>query len=95
MWLPRKGKEIEMRPNRIQIYDLDLNFNGIDEVEFRVSCSKGTYIRSLANDIGKALESGGHLTKLERTRSGEFLLSDAHSIEYWLDQIHNFEVQEL
>ena len=59
-----------------------------------MNCGKGTYIRSLANDIGKALNSGGHLIELRRTRSGKFTTAEAKSIEEWVEIINNTEVAE-
>ena len=53
----------------------------LPDIDFRISCSKGTYIRSLARDFGEALNSGAHLTSLRRTRIGEFKLADAHELD--------------
>jgi tRNA pseudouridine55 synthase len=58
------------------------------ELKFDIKCSKGTYIRSLAKDIGEALNSGAHLSKLRRTKSGNFLIKDAKSIEEWIEIIN-------
>ena len=60
-------------------------------VEFRVTCSKGTYIRSLANDFGKALQSGGHLSVLRRTKIGDFNVNDALKIEDFARLLPDFE----
>jgi tRNA pseudouridine55 synthase len=57
------------------------------EIDFRVVCSKGTYIRSLANDYGKALNSGAHLSALRRTRSGAFHIADAWNLTNLIDEI--------
>ncbi len=70
--LARKGIEVELKENEITIIDLELNLTDNHQITFKVNCGKGTYIRSLANDIGKALNSGGHLIELRRTRSGRF-----------------------
>lgn len=81
----RKGKEIELKPNRIKIYELELiNFEP-PVVTLRILCSKGTYIRSLANDIGKALGSGAYLKELRRTAIGRFKVSHASGV----DQLEN------
>lgn len=79
--LARKGKEVELKSRTITVNAFEIT--GIDgpEVMFRVVCSKGTYIRSLAHDLGQALGVGAHLTKLERTRIGEYRLEDALTIE--------------
>ena len=78
--LARKGQEVEMKAASVHIHDIELLNVNFPEFEFRVACSKGTYIRSLARDIGKALESGAYLTNLVRTKAGEFELTDAMSI---------------
>lgn len=73
----RKGKDIEMKPSEIFIHSFEITAINLPEVSFRVVCSKGTYIRSLANDFGKALDSGAYLASLCRTRIGNYLLTDA------------------
>lgn len=83
----RKGEEVKMRPNQISISELELlSFEGNVAV-VRVACSKGTYIRSLANDLGKHLGCGAHLSNLKRTRSGTFSLTDALSVHELVDGI--------
>ncbi|MDO4879886.1 MAG: tRNA pseudouridine(55) synthase TruB [Capnocytophaga sp.] len=77
----REGKEIEVKARKIHIYDLKLNLISKKELFFEVHCSKGTYIRSLANDIGKALGSGGYLSCLRRTKIGDFSVENALSPE--------------
>ncbi len=78
-----RGDELKMRPHIIEIQELEiLNWdNDNKEFELRVACSKGTYIRSLANDIGQKLGVGAHLTGLIRTRIGDFTLKNAINIE--------------
>lgn len=79
--LARKGKEVELKSRTVTIQAFDIiSING-PEVEFRVVCSKGTYIRSLAHDLGQQLGVGAHLSKLERTRIGEYKLEDALTID--------------
>jgi len=92
--LARKGIEVELKENEITIIDLELKLVDDNQIIFKVNCGKGTYIRSLANDIGKALNSGGHLIELRRTRSGKFTTSNAKSIEEWVEIINNTEVSE-
>ena len=92
--LARKGIEVELKENEITIIDLELNLTDNHQITFKVNCGKGTYIRSLANDIGKALSSGGHLIELRRTRSGRFTAEDAKSVEQWVEIINNTEVLE-
>ena len=77
----RKGGEVELKPKELQIDALELlSFEG-DTLRVRVVCSKGTYIRALARDIGAALGSGAHLTALQRTRVGDVTLADCLSID--------------
>jgi len=77
----RKGKPLELQPSRVTVYDFTvLGFSG-DSVDFRIRCSKGTYIRSLAHDLGKALGSGGYLSRLVRTAIGPYRLENAMSPE--------------
>ncbi len=79
--LARAGKEVKLNPKRIEVKEFEIeevrtSENEI-EVDFRVVCSKGTYIRSLAYDFGKALKSGGYLSALRRTRIGQHSVDDA------------------
>lgn len=79
--IAREGKETEIKAREITIYEFEITKISLPEVEFRVVCSKGTYIRSLAFDFGKALNSGGYLSKLRRTKIGDFLVENAMSID--------------
>lgn len=81
--LARKGQEVELKPKILVIDNLELlDFNPQTmTLDIRVTCSKGTYIRALARDIGQALLSGAHLTKLCRTRVGDYSLDDCISID--------------
>ena len=92
--LARKGIDVELKENEITIIDLELKLTDNEQITFKVNCGKGTYIRSLANDIGKALNSGGHLIELRRTRSGRFTTSDSKSVEQWVQIINDTEVLE-
>lgn len=77
----RKGQDLELKSREVQIETFELDTSAFPEISFRVVCSKGTYIRSLARDLGVALNSGAHLTALRRERIGDFNVSDAHTIE--------------
>jgi len=77
----RAGEEVVMKPARITIYAIEVIDFSLPKLVVRVKCSKGTYIRSLARDIGEALDSGGHLTGLIRSASGSFTVSQALSME--------------
>ncbi|MFD1186084.1 tRNA pseudouridine(55) synthase TruB [Pontibacter rugosus] len=79
--LARKGKAVDLKPRTITIQAFDITSINGPELEFRVVCSKGTYIRSLAHDLGQQLGVGGHLSKLERTRIGAYKLEDALTID--------------
>jgi tRNA pseudouridine55 synthase len=81
----RKGKELEMQPRKVLIKAMDISHINMPEVHFKVICSKGTYIRSLARDFGKALNSGAFLDSLVRTRIGDFTLENALSMEQVLE----------
>jgi tRNA pseudouridine55 synthase len=85
----RKGIQVEVKSRTVEIYDFELSRVELPELHFSVRCSKGTYIRSLANDFGKAVNSGAYLSELCRTQIGEYRLSDAWEIEdliEYLDQ---------
>lgn len=84
--MARAGEEVVMKPARITIYNLEILEFSLPRLVLRVECSKGTYIRSLARDVGAALESGGHLTGLTRTLSGGFGIGKALKMED-LDQV--------
>ncbi|TAE10970.1 MAG: tRNA pseudouridine(55) synthase TruB [Bacteroidetes bacterium] len=85
----RKGKVIELAPRPVEITLFEITKIEMPFVEFRVCCSKGTYIRSLAHDFGKALQSGAYLTSLRRTKSGDFSIENAHTVEEWVELIKN------
>jgi tRNA pseudouridine55 synthase len=78
--LARKGQEAEIKPKTVEIKIFELTRIALPEIDFRVVCSKGTYIRSLARDLGVALGCGAHLTRLVRTRIGEYRLADAWTV---------------
>ncbi len=77
--LARAGVAAELKPREIEIKEFELSNISLPFVDFRIVCSKGTYIRSIARDFGISLNSGAHLTKLCRTRIGNFYLKDAVS----------------
>jgi tRNA pseudouridine55 synthase len=75
--LARQGIEPEIKPKIITIFTFEITRIALPEVDFKIVCSKGTYIRSLARDFGQKLQSGAHLTALRRTRIGEFRVEKA------------------
>jgi tRNA pseudouridine55 synthase len=79
--LARKGKEVKLEPRRVVISVFEITDFRLPEIGFRVVCSTGTYIRSLANDLGVALGCGGYLSGLRRTRIGDFRVEDAMTVE--------------
>jgi len=89
--LARAGKEIELTPRPIHIYEFEITKIEMPQVHFRVKCSKGTYIRSLAKDFGAALHSGGYLYGLCRTKIGDYDLKNAFSLEGFLEEIKEEE----
>ena len=83
----RAGETVEIPSRKITIETFEItNIDGLN-IDFRVVCSKGTYIRSLANDFGKALNSGGHLSVLRRTKIGEFDVKEGLSIEDFIKNL--------
>ena len=77
----REGREIELSPREVTVSAFDIVNIQLPEVSFRIVCSKGTYIRSLARDFGNALRVGAYLSELCRTRIGEFKLADASTVD--------------
>lgn len=84
----RKGQQVEVKKRRIEVHSFEITRIDMPDVDFRISCSKGTYIRSLAHDFGRVLDSGAHLVALCRTKSGDFSLEKAESIEEFLDRLN-------
>jgi len=85
--LARRGKEVKLEPRKVFIKEFEITAIALPVVHFRVVCSTGTYIRSLANDFGEALTSGAYLSSLQRTRIGEFKIEDAFSIKGFEDSL--------
>ena len=85
--MARKGKQVELKPQQIHISLLKLLSAELPEVTLQVECSKGTYIRSLARDLGSLLESGAHLTGLRRTRIGPYHVDQASSVENFIENL--------
>ncbi|WP_343535061.1 tRNA pseudouridine(55) synthase TruB [Pedobacter sp.] len=77
----RLGEEVELKKRFVTVREFEITRIALPEVDFRIVCSKGTYIRSLVSDFGKALNNGAYLSKLTRTRSGNFLLSNAFELK--------------
>lgn len=77
----RSGEDVEIKSRKVEITEFEITENRLPEIDFRLVCSKGTYIRSLAHDYGKALKSGAHLTSLRRTKIGTFHVEEALDLE--------------
>ena len=89
----RKGETVELKPKLLKIDEIEvLSFNEQTmQLTIRVVCSKGTYIRALARDIGERLESGAHLIALRRTRVGNTRVEDCMTVEQFLEELNNYE----
>lgn len=85
--LARKGETTEIKSRTVTVSEFEITKIALPNVEFRVVCSKGTYIRSLAYDFGKALNSGAHLSVLRRTKIGDFSVDNAESIEGFIENL--------
>jgi tRNA pseudouridine55 synthase len=85
--LARAGKEFELKSNTIEIVDFKISSERFPEIDFEISCSKGTYIRSIAHDFGKIVESGGTLIALRRTQSGDSSIENARTVDDWILKI--------
>ena len=83
----REGKTLELKSREITIKEFDIDSTNFPEISFRVVCSKGTYIRSLARDFGLAVGSGAYLSELRRTKIGEFSVANAESVASMVEKI--------
>jgi len=85
----REGKELEMKPARITIHELKMLSYQEPELRLRILCSKGTYIRSLARDLGISLESGAYMSELRRTAIGEFSVENSLKLNIFEEKLNN------
>lgn len=83
----RAGEKVEIKSRNVSVSEFEITRINMPEIDFRIVCSKGTYIRSLAHDFGKALDSGAHLSALRRTRIGDFKVQKAASIEEFINSL--------
>ena len=90
--MARKGKEVELKAKILVIDEIELLEYSQQSIVVRVVCSKGTYIRALARDIGTALNSGGHLTALRRTRVGDVKVEECLTVEQAVEMLNNIEI---
>lgn len=91
--LARQGKDVKIEPRKIIIKEFEITNIQMPVVSFRVVCSTGTYIRSLANDFGAALGCGAYLSSLCRTRIGDSKLDDAKSMQEWEEEINRIKMR--
>lgn len=89
----RAGEEVELKKALINIYEMEILSLEMPHLKVRVRCSKGTYIRSLAHEIGQALDSGAHLTGLRRTRSGGFTAENGWRLENFMEKLIECETK--
>lgn len=85
----REGKEIKLKTNKVTVHSFELEQTTLPDIHFRVACSKGTYIRSLAHDFGQLLSSGGHLTALRREKIGHYNVDEALTVDQAIDLIQS------
>ncbi|MBR7036111.1 MAG: tRNA pseudouridine(55) synthase TruB [Bacteroidales bacterium] len=90
--LARKDKDVAIKPRKVRIDAIELLDFELPYMKIKIACSKGTYIRSLANDIGAALQSGGYVSSLQRTKVGDVTIDDCISIESFQDKIEQEKV---
>ena len=90
----RRGEEVALKTRKVTITEFEITRIELPEVDFRVVCSKGTYIRSLAYDFGKKLNNGAYLSKLRRTRSGNFKVENAFEVMELVNHIREIKTQE-
>ena len=90
----RKGDEVELKPKTLVIDEIELLDYKMPEIVVRVVCSKGTYIRALARDIGEALSSGGHLTALRRTQIGDIRVENCQQYDDFVKKLNNIITTE-
>ena len=89
----RAGEEVELKKALINIYSMELVEYDLPRIKIRVECSKGTYIRSLAFEIGEKLESGAYLSSLCRTRSGGFTIEKSHTLDEFMEKLRECETK--
>ena len=89
----RAGEEIELKKAKITIYEMELMEYDMPRIKIRVRCSKGTYIRSLAFEIGEALQSGAYLSSLRRTRSGGYRVEEGYTLDTFMEKLRECETK--
>jgi tRNA pseudouridine55 synthase len=85
--LARKGKSVEREPREINMYEFNITRIELPEIDFEIRCSKGTYLRVIANDFGEKLGCGGVLSSLRRSKIGDYCVNDALSVDEFKDRL--------
>ena len=91
----RRGETVELKTRKVSISEFEITRVELPEVDFRVVCSKGTYIRSLVYDFGKLLNNGAYLSKLRRTRSGDFHIDNAYEVMELVNHVRSLREIEV
>ena len=91
----RRGEEVELKARKVEIMEFEVLKIELPIIYFRIKCSKGTYIRSIAHDFGRALNNGGHLSSLRRTKSGDFNVKDAWDLTELINQVRELKSQSI
>ncbi|QDU33136.1 tRNA pseudouridine synthase B [Poriferisphaera corsica] len=92
--LARSGQDVELKPRPVQIYNITINQYAFPHLQLTIDCGKGTYIRSIARDLGKHLGTGGYLTALRRTQVGPYNVQDAVSIQRFDQPVEQRDLME-
>ena len=87
--LARAGKEVERAPRQVEIFSFDITKIDLPDIHFEIACSKGTYIRVIADDFGKELGCGGILSLLRRTEIGDYIVDDALDLDEFTSMFNN------
>ncbi len=91
--IARQGGSVEIKPREIEIFNIEILEENIPELKIKISCSKGTYIRALARDIGTKLDSGAYMTSLVRIASGNYKINEALTIEQFENKINKLNIK--
>jgi len=85
--MARKGEEVIVKSRKVQVHEFEIDSENFPDIDFRIGTSKGTYIRAIAHDFGRLLDSGGHLSSLRRTKIGTYHVDDAWNLEELTDAL--------
>lgn len=91
----RRGEAVRIKSREVQVHDFDLNYDDFPNLKFRITVSKGTYIRAIADDFGRLVQSGGHLAELRRTNIGSYDIKDAWTVDALIDAVDALEETKL